>query len=193
MIQSRKKENSLEAGKLAENRKVPNSFKEATTRILTNMCEKLNMRELRILAFHPVGSPALQFFLRLELVGASGKKGRKRSKCEPQNQKTLLKMLLNGEESDEDNSASSFLQSLFYDSVGSHLLETIIISSNQQTFDELYETYFKERVVSLARNEQASHVAVRIVGRLVGNQLMEFIEALIPSVSQLLGTLLPLF
>lgn len=157
------------------------------------MCEKLNMRELRILAFHPVGSPALQFFLRLELVGASGKKGRKRSKCEPQNQKTLLKMLLNGEESDEDNSASSFLQSLFYDSVGSHLLETIIISSNQQTFDELYETYFKERVVSLARNEQASHVAVRIVGRLVGNQLMEFIEALIPSVSQLLGTLLPLF
>ena len=194
MIQSRKKENQLEAGKLAGSRKVPDSFKEATTRILTDMCEKMNMRELRILACHPIGGPALQLFLQLELSGAGDetKKGRKRNKFKPQNQETLLKMLLGGEESNEE-SALSFLQSLCYDSVGSHLLETIIMSSNQQKFDELYEAYFKGHVVSMARNEQASYAAVRIVERLVGDQLTEIIDALIPSVSKLLGTLCHFF
>ena len=167
---------------------------KATTRILTNMSVKMNVRELRILALHPVGSPALQFFVWLELAGASDdtKKSRKRNKREPQNHKTLLKMLLSGDESGGEESASSFLQSLFYDSVGSHLLETIIMSSSEQTFDELYETYFRERVVSLARNEQASYAAARIVGRLAESQLTEIIEALVPSVSKLLGTLVVL-
>lgn len=194
LIQSRKKENQLEAGKLAGNRRIPDSFMKATTRILTNMSVKMNVRELRILALHPVGSPALQFFVWLELAGASDdtKKSRKRNKREPQSHKTLLKMLLSGDESGGEESASSFLQSLFYDSVGSHLLETIIMSSSEQTFDELYETYFRERVVSLARNEQASYAAARIVGRLAESQLTEIIEALVPSVSKLLGTLVVL-
>lgn len=189
LIQSRNKENKLETDKLAEERRVPDSFKEATDRILKAIGEKTRVRELRILATHPVGSPTLQFLLRLELSSAeaTGKKSKKHQK-DTLSQTTLLSKLLDGEESEGDTSASAFLQNLFYDSVGSHVLEAVIQSSNQMTFERLYDQYFKDRLPSMSRNETASFVAVKAVGRLGGKQLEVLIDGLVPLVSNLLGT-----
>lgn len=182
LIQSRKKENQLETDQLAEERRVPDSFKEATSRILSTIAEKIGVRELRILATHPVGSPTLQFLLRLELS-----KNSKKQKDEAPNRKTLLHKLLGGEESEGDDSASAFVQSLFYDSVGSHVLETVIRFSDERTFDELYSEYFKDRLSSMARNETASFVAVKVVERLDGKQLESLMGNLIPLVPNLIG------
>lgn len=183
LIQSKKKENQLETGKLAEERKVPDSFREATTRVLSAVQEKMGVRELRILAVHPVGSPTLQFLLRLEL--ADTQVDNKRN--------TLLKKLLSGEEDEGDSSAASFLQNLFYDSVGSHLLESIVQSANKKTFDELYDTYFRGRIASLARNDTASFIAQRVVERLDGKQLEAVLQTLVPLVLNLLGPYFPKF
>lgn len=188
LIQSRSKENKLETDKLAEERKVPDSFKEATSRILKTISEKIGVLELRILATHPVGSPTLQFLLRLELSSADStrKKGRKQQN-DTLSQGTLLSKLLGGEGA-EDTNSSAFLQSLFYDTVGSHVLETVIQFSNQTTFKGLYDEYFKDRLPSMSRNETASFVAVKAVDRLDEKQLEALIDGLVPLVPNLLGT-----
>jgi len=189
LIQSRSKENKLETDKLVEERRVPDSFKEATGRILKTISEKIGVRELRILATHPVGSPTLQFLLQLELSSAeaTGKKSRKHQK-DTLSQTTLLSKLLDGEESEGDTSASAFLQNLFYDSVGSHVLEAVIQFSNQTKFEVLYSSYFKDRLPSMSRNETASFVAVKVVDRLDEKQLEALVDGLVPLVPNLLGT-----
>ncbi|KAF8436773.1 armadillo-type protein [Terfezia claveryi] len=187
LIQSRNKENKLETDKLAGEMRVPDSFEEATDRILQTISEKIGVRELRILATHPVGSPTLQFLLQLELSSteATGRKSKNHQK-DTLSQSTLLSKLLGGEESEGDTSASAFLQNLFYDSVGSHVLEAVIQFSNQPTFAGLYDKYFKERLPSMSRNETASFVAVKVVDRLDGKQLEALIDALVPLVPNLL-------
>ncbi|KAF8458249.1 armadillo-type protein [Kalaharituber pfeilii] len=191
LIQSRRKENQLETDKLAEDRKVPDSFKEATSRILSSMQEKLSVRELRILSTHPVGSPTLQLLLRIELTNTSLNKVKKHKNKNKDisgsnSKNTLLSKLLNGQE-EGDASATSFLQDLFYDSIGSHLLETIVQFSNQATFEELYNTYFKNKIGSMARNETASFVVQKVVTRLEGEKLQDAMDAVIPLVPNLLG------
>ncbi|RPB18952.1 ARM repeat-containing protein [Terfezia boudieri ATCC MYA-4762] len=187
LIQSRNKENKLETDKLAGERRVPDSFEEATGRILKTISEKIGVRELRILATHPVGSPTLQFLLQLELSSTevTGRKSKKDQK-DTLSKSTLLSKLLGGEESEGNTSASAFLQNLFYDSVGSHVLEAVIQFSDQTTFAVLYDKYFKDRLPSMSRNETASFVAVKVVDRLDEKQLEALIGGLVPLVPNLL-------
>jgi len=184
LISGKGKENQLQPDVLGEDRVVPYSFTEATERILKGLSEKLSIREIRILATHQVGSPTLQLFLRIELADAR-KGGKKDKKKLAKN--TLLAKLLSSDEDEEESVAGSFLQNLFYDSVGSHLLETVIQCSNQVTFEQLYNTYFKERFAALARNDTASFVAQKIVDRLEGEQLQAAMDSVIPLVPNLLG------
>ena len=204
VIQSRKKENIPLNSEtvLKEGRDqisvVPQSFHEAVGKLLSTMCTVYSTEELRALAVHQIGSPVLQIVLQLEM-GLSKKERRRKEKSEG----TLLSKLTGVTQKDEasaveeettegekegEEQGRSFFQNLLYDSVGSHLAESIMRHAPKRDFNMLYGRFIKPRLGSLARNETAAFVVQRVLEKIPKEGLEEAVKELLPQIPSLVGT-----
>ncbi|KAI9844897.1 MAG: Nucleolar protein 9 [Sclerophora amabilis] len=185
LIQSKNKEGVSVAGlskkepEILPVRSVPESFHLAEEKMISEIVAGLDTNSLRALATHPTGSPVLQLLLGFEL-STSGHERRKSSS-------PLLFKLLPDDPPEDGTESASFLNGLLYDPVGSHLLETIVRHAPGKTFKNLFRVLFKEKIGSLARNETAGYVVMRILERLSKEDLEETISLITPQIPKILA------
>lgn len=155
-------------------RKVPKKFLEARSTLTTAAIASLDTTYLRALATHPTGNPVLQLLLRLELTHSD--KGR------ALDEKSLFHRLVYPDESlntDESESAK-WISGLTYDPTGSRLIEVLVVDSPGKVFKKLYQRFWKDRMASMAKNDIASFVAIKILVRLGKDELLAVRELIIP-------------
>ena len=182
VLASRKKEkigvysNSEENIPVAS-RKVPPSFNEALSRLISSSVSTLDTTYIRALATHPTGNPTLQLLLRLELVSGG--------KSKAKHADSVLHRLLPDESLEEDSEGAKFVQGLMYDPTGSRLLETIIQNAPGKMFKRLYGNLLKQRMGAMAKNDIASYVAIRVLERLSKEDLQSARDEILSEVSTL--------
>ncbi|WEW55188.1 Nucleolar protein 9 [Emydomyces testavorans] len=180
VIASRKKENldSLKTNSQSEQystekRSVPQVFSEALEKMINDLVTGLDTTYLRALATHPVGSPVLQVLLMVELT----RLGKERAK----NSNSVIRRLI-PDESLENTESATFINGLFYDPVGSRLLETLLRYVPGKFFKIIYKSLIRERIGSLSRNEIASYVVVRVLERLSKEDLQAAMDTILREV-----------
>ena len=160
-------------------RTVPDSFATALDRMIKGVLAGLDTTYLRALASHPVANPLLQLLLDLEFH-RSGK-----SKAKDAN--SLFRKLLPDDPPTEGTDSASFFNSTLYDPIGSRLCESLVTSSPGKTFKVLYQSLFRNKLPTLARNETASYVLMKALERLSKEDLQEAVQELCPHVQLLVG------
>lgn len=167
-------EQPAEEGKRA----VPKSFSVALEKLIRDSVAGLDTASLRALATHPSANPTLQLLLAIELSYY----GKQRAKVS----KSIIRTLLPDDPFAADCESAGFISGLVYDSIGAHLVERIIEHAPAKLFKSLYSNFFKERLVTHAKNEVATYVVCRILCRLGHDDLLEAHEMLLPVVPTLL-------
>ena len=169
MLQSKRKENvSIENDpsisiKDSARRLVPVSFHEAVDKILKSTLAFLDTTSIRALASQPIANPVLQLLLELELTRAG-----KQSAKDPQ---SLFHRLLPDDQPVDGTESAQFVQHLLYDRVGSRLLEVLITHAPGKTFKALYKGLFKDKLGTIAKNETAAFVVIKLIERLSRDDL----------------------
>lgn len=143
------------------------------------------------MAVHQIGGPTLQVLLQLEMRG-SGEDRKQRVKNEGSflDKLTGISAVAGGgekEEEEEGAGSSSFFSNLLYDPVGSHLAERIMGYAPKREFKKLYKAHFRMRMGSLARNETAGFVVMRVLEKLNKEVLQEAVEEILPQVKGVIG------
>lgn len=187
LLQSKKKEkiginhfdNHSPEYSLAQ-RSVPESFQFAIDKIISDTVATMDNSFIRVLATHPTGNPSLQLLLELELTNPAAKKN-------PPSQKTIISVLLPDDITSPESESATFVNGIIYDPIGSRLLETIVAFAPGKLFKQIYRTTFKDRIGSLARNEIASYVVLRVLDRLSKEDLDEAVSSIIPQISNLVS------
>ncbi|SMQ55395.1 unnamed protein product [Zymoseptoria tritici ST99CH_3D7] len=159
-------------------RPVPKAFSTALEKLIHDSVAGLDTDKLRALATHPSANPTLQLLLTLELTHY----GKQRAK----DSKSIIRTLLPDDPFTSDCESAGFISGLVYDPVGAHLVERIIENAPAKLFKSLYNQFFKERLASHAKNETATYVVCRILGRLGYDDLLEAHEILLPIIPTLL-------
>ncbi|KAF3491476.1 glutamate decarboxylase 1 [Arthroderma uncinatum] len=184
VLASRKKENldsitvaTQSEQSVRENREVPVEFNKTLKKMITDLSAGLNSTYLQALATHPVGSPVLQVVLSIEL-GHIGKE-----KIKDTN--SVFRRLIPDDTLETKEEGVDFLNGLFYDPVGSRLLETIVRVAPGKFFKTFYKQIVRERIGSLARNEIASYVVIKVLERVSKEDLQSAIESILPEIPSL--------
>lgn len=157
-------------------RAVPSSFTYAIEKITSDTIGTMDESFIRILAVHPTGNPTLQLILELELT----------TKSSTPDRKTLLSTLLPDDPSTPESQSQVFISGLIYDPIGSRLLETLVTHAPGKLFKSIYRSTFKDRMPSLARNEIASYVVIKVLNRLSKEDLLEALEQITPNIPGLI-------
>ncbi|KAL4979204.1 hypothetical protein BDW66DRAFT_157422 [Aspergillus desertorum] len=185
VVASRKKERlrvvggeTQETNPVGEKRIVPESFEATLQKIMQDMVSVLDDTYLRALATHPVGNPVLQVLVRLEL-SHFGKSSAKQPT-------SIIKRLIPDENFEEDSETTRFIRGLLYDPVGSRLLETMVRCMPGKMFKSLYKNYLREQMSSLARNQTAGYVVLRVLERLGKDDLQAAMEQIVPKIPGLI-------
>ena len=185
VLQSKKKEHISVTGAKAmlteeksEARMVPDSFHTALEKMMAGAVAGLDTRYLRLLATHPIANPVLQLLLELELT-RSGKQSAKDSK-------SLFRRLVPDDTLTEGSESASFINNLVYDTIGSRLLEVIVTNVPGKTFKALYNQSFKAKMGTLAKNEVAAFVVIKIIERLNKEDLMTALDEICPQIAILI-------
>ena len=185
LLQSKKKEHvSITGGKAAHNegmnesRTVPDSFYAAVDKMIAGTVAGLDKSNLRALAMHHIANPVLQLLLELELT-MSGKQCFK-------DPKSLFRKLLPDDSLEEGTESTSFINGLIYDTIGSRLLEVIVTHAPGNIFKALYRSSFGEKLGTLAKNEIAAFVVIRIIERLNKEELQSAVDQLSPHIETLI-------
>ncbi|KAK6505246.1 Nucleolar protein 9 [Arthrobotrys musiformis] len=166
IMHSKRKENVSAAlkktdGSEGQARPVPESFREALSKIINTITGDINRESIRNLATDPLGSPTLQLLIELDL----GRSRKHKTKIEDSLVGKLLLQLPEDEERDTD-ATRSFVKMLLSDTVGSHLLERVMMCVPKKTFNQLYSQYFKDGLGNLAASEIASYVVIKVLDKL---------------------------
>lgn len=202
LVQSKKKENipqltaTFTPGEEANITAVPESFSAEVSKILATVNDQFDAEELRAMAVHQIGSPTLQIILQLEMSLS-----KKERKLREKSGGTLLSKLTglaeesdepsadamdidapNADDADAASSGKNFFQNLLYDSIGSHLAESMLRHAPKRDFNALYKKFLKTRMGSLARNETAAFVVQRVLERLPQPELAEALSDIAPQV-----------
>ncbi|KAL4786194.1 hypothetical protein BJX76DRAFT_346468 [Aspergillus varians] len=186
VVASRKKERlgvigageTQEVTPVGEKRSVPESFEATLKKVMQDMVSVLDDTYLRALATHPVGNPVLQVLIKLEL-SHFGKSSAKESN-------SIIKRLIPDENFAEDSDTARFIRGLLYDNVGSRLLETMVQWMPGKMFKSLYKNYLHEQMSSLARNQTAGYVVLRVLERLGKHDLQDVMEQIVPKIPGLI-------
>lgn len=183
VVQSKKKENiPMASRKPGESelkmvsRTVPEAFHAAVERMISGTVAGLDTTYLRALTTHPVGNPVLQLLLELELSSSGKQKAR---------ESTSLFRKLIPEDSSEEDSTQSFINGLAYDTVGSRLLEVIIKSAPGKTFKCLYARIFRDKLGTMAKNDVAGFIVIKVLERLNKEDLLSAMEQINPQIGLL--------
>lgn len=159
---------------ILESRAVPGSFLEALEKMIKNSVAGLDTTYLRALATHQTGNPVLQLLVRLEL----GQFGKQRAKDDA----SLIRTLLPDDPIKEGTDSYKFINGLIYDVIGSRLVEAIVEFAPGKMFKSMYKELFKERIGSLARNEIAGYVVLKLLERLSKEDLEEAMRLILPQI-----------
>ncbi|KAL4810561.1 nucleolar protein 9 [Aspergillus unguis] len=185
VVASKKKERlgvvggeAQEANPIGEKRSVPEAFETTLKKVMQDMVSVLDDTYLRALATHPVGNPVLQVLVRLEL-SHFGKSSAKQST-------SITKRLIPDENFEEDSETTRFIRGLLYDPVGSRLLETMVRHMPGKLFKSLYKNFLREQMSSLARNQTAGYVVLRVLERLGKDDLQAVVEQIAPKIPGLI-------
>lgn len=183
VLHSKRKESiaieGLQDQELEKSRVVPEAFRQALKGLIAESVAGLDTAQLRALATHPDGNPTLQVLLKLELTQFRKQKAKDRT--------SIISKLLPDDPITSDSDSASFISSLMYDPVGSHLVEQIVRYAPGKMFKSLNREIFKDRLDSFARNEVASYVVCRVLERMGQDDLDEAHEKLIPLLPGLLA------
>jgi nucleolar protein 9 len=187
LLQSKKKEKISITGLEASNtelsldkRAVPESFEFAINKIISDTVAGLDTSFIHVLATHPTGNPTLQLLLELELTRQD-----KQKKASPETP-SIVQKLLPDDMAAEGSKSASFINGLMYEPIGSRLLETIVTFAPGKLFKQIYRATFKERIGSLARNEIASYVVIKVLERLSKQDLEEAVGSILPQIPGLI-------
>ncbi|KAL4924304.1 uncharacterized protein BDV17DRAFT_284774 [Aspergillus undulatus] len=185
VVASRKKERleviggeTQEVIPTGEKRSVPESFDTTLKKVMQDMVSVLDDTYLRALATHPVGNPVLQVLVKLEL-SHFGKSSAKQSN-------SIIKRLIPDANFEEDSESARFIRGLLYDNVGSRLLETMVRWIPGKMFKTLYKNYLRDQMSSLARNQTAGYVVLRVLERLGKDDLQAVVEQIVPKIPGLI-------
>jgi nucleolar protein 9 len=186
VVASRKKERlgaiSGETQKDAQQlqkRTVPESFGVALQKAMNQITSGLDDTYLRALATHPIGNPVLQVLLSLELSNL-GTPGSKKTN-------SITQRLIPNESMEEGTETATFLKGLLYDPVGSRLLETFVRHAPGKSFKNFRKNIMYDRIGSLARNETASYIVVRVLERIGKDDLQHDLNLILPEIPGLLS------
>ena len=177
-LQSKRKENvSVATDTVAKindttPRSVPSSFHDAVDKILSGTLTGLDTTYLRALATQPIANPVLQILLELELT-RSGKQSAK----DPH---SLFRKLLPDDPSSDGTESAQFVQRLLYDPVGSRLLEVIVTHAPGKSFKAFYRGLLKDKLGTIAKNDIAAFVVIKIIKRLSRDDLESAMEQICP-------------
>lgn len=186
LVKSRKKE-TIDVADLdrkpdeashASLRVVPESFTTSLDSLIKESIGDLDSSYLRALATHPIGNPALQSLLRLDLTHF----GKTRAK----DTTSIIQKLIPPEALSEGSEGATFINGLMYDPIGSRLLETIVEFCPGKIFKALYRQFFRERIGSLARNEISAYVIIKLLGRLSADDLRDALARILPQFPSLI-------
>lgn len=182
VLASRKKEKIETSGAAAqitsaEQRVVPKSFLNALKEMISAATSTLETTYLRALATHPTGNPVLQLLLRLELT--------RLGKGKAKDEHSVLSKLLPDESLEEGSDSAKFVQGIVYDPTGSRLIETIVQYAPGKIFKKIYRNVLRERMGSLAKNDTASYVAIKILERLSKDDLKAARDQILPEIPAL--------
>ncbi|RPA76923.1 ARM repeat-containing protein [Ascobolus immersus RN42] len=180
-IKSKKKEDVNSVTKiLSERRQTPPGFSTELSALLNTANEALSVADIRLLATNALGGPALSTLLRAEFS---------RPKKEKRKGSTLLWKLIRGTEGEDEEKekeeTATFFSNLLYDSVGSHLVETLVQKAPKKEFNYMYLTHFRPRLGGLARNETAGFAVARLFDRLPAEELEYAVAEIVPGVGNL--------
>jgi nucleolar protein 9 len=186
LLQSKRKEKigitGLEAstaGLSLDKRAVPESFQFAISKIISDTVAGLDTSFVHVLVTHPTGNPTMQLLLELELTLQTKQK-------DSPDTPSIIQKLLPDDISAPESKSASFINGLIYEPIGSRLLETIVTFAPGKLFKQIYRTTFKERIGSLARNETASFVVIKVLERLSKADLEEAVTSIIPQIPGLI-------
>ncbi|KAI0402307.1 pumilio-family RNA binding repeat domain-containing protein [Xylaria palmicola] len=190
LIHSKKKEKisapwKFGAGAEADTqlRAVPDSFNQATKKIIGDSVSGMSPTELRVLATHPTGNPVLQLLLELDITLNA-------KSADESSGMTLLWHLLPGAPAslkDATTPASDFVNSMLYDAIGSRLLETLVVHCPGKVFKVLYKQLLGPRMHSFLRNDTACYPAIRVLNRLSKEDLVEVVKQTLPEFPKLVS------
>ncbi len=187
LLASKKKENITTPGFKSsaeelslEARAVPDSFKYAIDKFISDTSAILDETSIPVLSCHPTANPALQLLLELELTRTTKKKD-----LAPQCSGTILEKMLPDPIEAEGSKSAIFLNGLVYEAIGSRLLETLVTYAPGKLFKQIYRAIFKDRIGSLARNEIASYIVVKVLERVSREDLEDAATSIIPQVGNL--------
>ena len=184
VLQSRKKEKvsvSSHATATEEGgrpRTVPGSFLVAVDKMISSTIAGLDTSNLRALATQPLANPVMQLLLEVELK-RSGKQSAK-------NPQSLFRTLLPDDPPVEGTESAAFINHMLYDTIGSRMLEVIVTHAPGKTFKSFYRTSLKDKLSTLAKNEIAAFVVIKILERLGKEDLESAVEQLSPHIGILI-------
>ena len=175
LLQSKKKESNYKAEEIADEpsiltsgaQPVPASFLIAVNRIINDTIKLLDTSGLRALATHPIANPVLQLFLLISLTSPNSKHGNSKD------QSSLLHKIFPEEAAEAESDSTSFVNFLIYEPIGSRLVEILVSHSPKKTFKRMYTSTLRERLPSMARNDIASFVVIKVLERLKGEELKD--------------------
>jgi nucleolar protein 9 len=164
----------------SKERIVPKSFVTAVNDMMAAVTSALETTYLRALATHPTGNPILQLLLQLDL---------KRAHRNGHNQKeqSVLWKLLPDESLEDGSESAKFLQGIVYDPTGSRLVETIVEYAPGKLFKKLYKNILQERMGSMAKNDTASYVVMKIMERMSKEALEHTMDLILPEIPALVA------
>lgn len=181
LIQGKRKENvtvsagnAVPKGAESDTRYVPEAFHAAVDSMAAATVAGLDTTNLRALSTHPIANPVLQLLLELELT-RSGKQSAK-------NPNSIFRKLLPDDTLVEGTESASFINSLAYDTIGSRLLEVIVTHAPGKTFKALYRNYFGDKIGTLAKNEIAAFVIIKVIERLNKDDLQTAVAQICPQI-----------
>jgi nucleolar protein 9 len=187
LLQSRKKENITTPGFKSSTeelsldaRAVPSSFQTAINKFISDTAAILDETSIPLLSCHQTANPALQVLLELELTRPT-----KAKDLTPETSGSILKKLLPDAIETEGSKSATFINGLVYEQIGSRLLETLVTYAPGKLFKQIYRSTFKDRIGSLARNEIASYVIVKVLERVSREDLEEAAASILPQVPNL--------
>jgi len=160
-------------------RVVPKSFHQALSELIHSAISSLDTTYLRALATHPLGNPVLQLLLQLELSNLT--------KSKLTAQPSLFQKLLPDEALEEESDSTKFLSGLIYDPTGSHLVELLVQKLPGKHFKTIYKAVLRPKLESMAKNDTASYVAIRVLERLGKDDLIEAKSLILPVVPTLMS------
>ncbi|KAL9611829.1 MAG: hypothetical protein Q9167_003556 [Letrouitia subvulpina] len=166
----------LEAGKAP--RTVPESFRSALQRMTSGIVAGLDATYLRALACHPIANPLMQLLLEVESLQFG--------KALAHDENSLFRKFLPDVYPEHGTESGSFFSGLLYDVVGSRLLEKLVLFAPGKTFKALYRNLLSHRLSTLAKNETASFVLIKVLERLNKDDLETAVSQICPQLGLLI-------